>query len=68
VLKIADPPKERDLEPIFQEALRSLVERLPFFKLKSLVVDALISNTRDRGRADFILKAQIGTRTWTLIA
>jgi hypothetical protein len=68
VLKITKPPKERDLEPIFQEALRGLVDRLPFLKLKSLLVDAPISNARDRGRADFILKAQIGTRTWTLIA
>lgn len=56
------------MEPQFQAALRGLVDRVPFLKLKSLAVDAPVSNTRDRGRADFLLKAQIGNRTWTLIA
>lgn len=41
---------------------------MPFLKLKSLAVDASVSNRHDRGRADFLLKAQIANRTWTLIA
>ena len=68
MLKTALLPKDTDLESQFQDAIRGLVERLPFLKLKSLAADALISNTRDRGRSDFLIKAQIGTRTWTLIA
>ena len=68
MLKTPVLPKECDLEPQFEEALRGFVDRLPFLRLKSLAVDVPISNSRDRGRADFVLKAQIGSRTWTLIA
>lgn len=68
MLKTTNLPNERDLEPQFQAVLRGLVERVPFLKFKSLAVDVLVSKTRDRGRADFLLKAQIGSQTWTLIA
>ena len=74
MLKPTDPLKERNLEPLFQKALRSLVDRLPFLKLKSLEVEARLPRAQGASVGireaipDFLLKAQIGTCTWTLIA
>jgi hypothetical protein len=60
--------KERELSPRFQVVLRDLVNRVPFLKLKKLEVDAHLSKTEMIGRPDFLLKVQVGSQKWTLIA
>lgn len=74
MLKLDSKLNERDLEPRFQELLRSLIARVPFLTLTSLKSDPVIRSQTVKGsqaaraRPDWLLDVKAGSRLWTLVA
>jgi Transcriptional regulator, AbiEi antitoxin, Type IV TA system len=61
-VKMLDLPKEKDLEAQFEPLLRSLFEKIPFLKLKS-VQQATKAGNSERA-IDWLVSASVGDRRW----